>query len=243
MKNLRIIYIISFLLAFSFSGCEKDYEELYDITNYPTFEMTGDEVVINPFGTNYTDPGAKATEAGQEIPVTTTVSGDFFGATGFDPNVSDRYVYTYSATNSDGYPGSVSRYVYNVNSGDLINSIEGIYTSTVVRNGAASAQYTDMEYVLISKTGENTYVLSDAIGGYYDIGREYGATYRASGLTITANNIAANDFTFGTTEVGTFGGVVTMESMTVNPADKTIVITNDWDAGYSFEITLKQVQL
>lgn len=243
MKNIRIIYIISFLLIFGFSGCEKDYEELYDITNYPTFEMTGDEMVINPFGTNYTDPGAKATEAGQEIPVTTTISGDFFGGTSFDPNITERYVYTYSATNSDGYPGSVSRYVYNINNGDLVTSLEGLYTSTVVRNGAASAQYTDMEYVLISKTGENTYVLSDAIGGYYDIGRAYGAAYRAPGLTITANNIAANDFTFGTTEVGSFGGVVTMKSMTVDPATKTIVFTNDWDAGFSFEVTLKQVQL
>ena len=243
MKNLKVIYIVCLLFAFGFSGCEKDYEDLYTITNYPTFEMTGEEVIINPFGASFTDPGIKATEAGQEIPVTTTVTGDFFGGTSFDPNVTERYLYTYSATNSDGYPGSISRYVYNINNGDLVTSIEGLYTSTVVRNGAASPQYTDMEYVVISKTGENTYMLSDAIGGYYDIGRDYGATYRAPGLTITANNIAADSFTFNTTEVGTFGGVVEMKSMTVDPANKTIVFTSDWDAGYSFEVTLKQVQL
>lgn len=243
MKNLRIIYIFSFLLALAFSACKKDYEDLYKVTNYPNFQMTGGEVVINPFGTNFTEPGIKATEAGKEIPVTTTVSGDFFGATAFDPNVTERYVYTYSAINSDSFPGTTTRYVYNIKSGDLVNSIEGLYTSTVVRNGASSAQYTNMEYVAISKKADNTYVLSDAIGGYYDIGRDYGAAYRAPGMTVTANNIAANNFTFGTAEVGTFGGVVEMKSMTVDAANKTIKFTSSWDAGYTFEVTLKQVQL
>jgi len=243
MKKLRIIYVFSILLAFTLLSCEKDYENLYTVTNYADFQMEGDEVVFNPFGTPYTDPGVKATEAGTELPVTTTVSGDFFGGTSFDPNVADRYIYTYSATNSDGYPGSTTRTVYNIETGDLVNNIAGLYTSTVVRNGAAAPQYTDMEYVVIAKTGDNTYVLSDAIGGYYDIGRVYGPTYRAPGLTITATNIPGNQFTFGTTEVGTFGGVVTMQSMTVDPAAKTIVFTSDWDAGYTFEVTLTQVQL
>ncbi|HET6558171.1 MAG TPA: immunoglobulin-like domain-containing protein [Prolixibacteraceae bacterium] len=243
MKNLKTIYTIAFLIAFGLTACEKDYEDLYTVTNYANFDMQGDEVIFNPFGSPFTDPGIKATEAGNEIPVTTTVSGDFFGASSFDANVTDRYLYNYSATNSDGYEATTSRYVYNVNTGNLVDNIEGLYTSTVFRNGTSGAQYTDMEYVIISKSGDNTYKLSDAIGGWYELGRALGVGYRAPGMTITANNIAANDFTFGTTEVGTFGGVVTMKTMTVNPADKTIVITNDWDAGYSFEITLKQVQL
>lgn len=245
MKNLRIIYILSVLFAFAFSGCEreKEAEELYDITYYANFEMTGDEVIFNPFGTAFTDPGIKATEAGTEIPVTTTISGDFFGGTSFDANSADRYLFTYKATNSDGYEATSSRLVYNVKTGDLVNSIEGLYTATVVRNKVVSAQYKDMKYVMIAKTGANTYVLSDAIGGYYDIGRAYGAAYRAPGLTITATDIPGNQFTFGTSEVGSFGGVVTMNSLTVDPAAKTIVFSSDWDAGYSFVVTLKQVQL
>lgn len=243
MKNLRIIYLFTAILAFALSGCEKTYDDLYRITYYATFEMTGDEVIFNPFGTNFTDPGVKATEAGKEIPVTTVVSGDFFGGTSFNANAADRYLYTYSATNSDGYAASTSRLVYNVNTGDLVNSIEGLYTATVVRNKVSSAQYTDMQYIMIAKTGANTYVLSDAIGGYYDIGRAYGAAYRAPGMTVTSTDIPGNNFTFGSADVSSFGGAVTMKSMTVDAAAKTIVFECDWDAGYTFVVTLKQVQL
>lgn len=243
MKNIKIKYLFSLLLVFFLLACEKDYEDLYTLTNYADFEMEGDEIVFNPLGTAYTDPPVTATEAGVDLPVTTTIIGDFFsGNTSFDPNVADRYIYTYSAINSDGYPGTVTRYVYNVNTGDLVNSIEGVYTSTVDRVPAGAGNYEDMEYVMIVKTGDNTYELSDAIGGYYDIGRGAGADYRAPGLTITAISIPNNQFTFSTAEVGTFGGEVTMESMTVDPVAKTIVIKNGWDAGYSFTITLKQVQ-
>lgn len=242
MKNIRMIYLFSLILSFVVWGCEKDYDDLYTVTNYANFEMEGDEVIFNPFGTPFTDPGVTATEAGTDLDVTTTVSGDYFGGTSFDPNVADRYVYTYSATNSDGYPGSTTRLVYNIPTGDLVNSIEGLYTSTTVRNGVVAPEYTDMEYVVIAKTGENTYTLSDAIGGYYDIGRIYGAAYRAPGMTITSTNIPGNQFTFGTAEVGSFGGEVTMNSMTVNPADKTIVFESAWPP-YIFVVTLTQVQL
>lgn len=243
MKNQRIIYLLTVLLAFAFSGCQKEYEDLYRVTYYPNFEMTGDEVIFNPFGTNFTDPGVKATEGDKDIPVTTTISGDFFGATSFSANAADRYLFTYSATNSDGYEATTSRLVYNVKTGDLVNSIEGLYTATVARNKVVTAQYTDMEYIMITKTAANTYVLSDAIGGYYDIGRAYGAAYRAPGMTVTSTNIPGNSFTFGTSEVGSFGGAVTMKSMTVNAATKTIVFESDWDSGYTFVVTLKQVQL
>lgn len=242
MKNIKIKYIFSLLLVVLLLACEKDYEDLYTVTNYADFEMEGDAIVLHPLGTAYTDPPVTATEAGVDLPVTTTILGDLFsGNTSFDPNVADRYIYTYSAINSDGYPGTTTRYVYNTVVGDLVNSIEGVYTSTVVRTPARAGNYTNMDHVMIVKTGDNTYELSDAIGGFYDIGAGFGAAYRATGLTITAISIPNNQFTFSTAEVGTFGGEVTMKSMTVDPLAKTIVITNEWSP-YTFVITLKQVQ-
>ena len=242
MKKLQLIYLVPALLAFTFLACEKDYEDLYTVTNYADFEMAGDPVVFNPFGTPYTDAGATATEAGEPLTVTTTVSGDFFGASVFDPNATDRYVYTYQATNSDGYEATVIREVYNVNTGNLIDNLEGLYTSTVVRDALTGPQYTDMEYVIIGKSGDQ-YLLSDALGGWYELGRALGPGYRAPRATFTANNIAANDFTFGPgVTVGGFGGTATLESMTVNPATKTIVFTCFWTLDYTFTVTLTQVE-
>jgi hypothetical protein len=244
MKNFRAIYLFAALLAFTVWGCQKEYESNYRVTYFPDFEVKGASVIWQTFGQPFTDPGVKATESGSEIPVTTTITGDFFGGSSVDVNSADRYLINYTATNSDGFQGSVSRTVYVVKNGDLVNSIEGLYTSTVVRNGASGAAYTNMAYIMISKSSDNTYKLSDAIGGYYDLGRGYGAGYRATGTTITANSIAGNDFGFGSPiGVGVFGGVLTMESMTVDSAAKTIVFSSTWDAGYEFVVTLKQVQL
>ena len=63
--------------------------------------------------------------------------------------------------------------------GDLVNSIEGVYTSTVVRDNVSAPQYDDMKYVIIKKVDTDTYELSDGIGGYYDLGRAYGIAYAA----------------------------------------------------------------
>jgi len=244
MKKFKIAYLVTAILSITLFGCEKDYEEHYRITYFPDFVVNGDAVVYNTFGESFTDPGVIATEAGEELPVTTVISGDFFGGTSFDANTTERYLFTYSAVNSDGYTGSVSRQVYNINTGDMVTNIEGMYTSTVVRNGSTGAQYTNMQYIVISKGSGGTYKLSDAIGGYYDIGRGYGADYRAQGMTVTANDIASNDFSFGSDiPVGAFGGSLTMVSMTVDAASKTITFTSDWDAGYTFVVTLTQVQL
>jgi len=98
-----------------------------------------------------------------------------------------------------------------------------------------------MEYVYIIKTGENTYQRSDVIGRYYDLGREYGTAYAGTGATVTANNIAANDFSFGDpVPVGAFGGEGEITSMTVNAAEQTITYNVEWDV-YTFKIILKQV--
>ncbi len=249
MKNLRIIYLFTVLLAFAFSGCQKEYEDLYRVTNYPTFKMTGDKVVFNTFGTNFTDPGIKASEAGKDIPATTIVSGDFFGATSFNANITDRYLFTYIATNSDGYKAQTSRLVYNIKTGNLVDNIEGLYTSTVVRGTSTGPQYTNMKYVLISKSGANTYKLSDLLGGWYEFGRALGAGYRTPGMTITATNIPGNIFSFSpaTLDVGTFGGPAKMISMNVDSATKTIAFVSEWitttGTKYTFKVTLKQVQL
>jgi len=243
----NIILLFSFLALILVSCEDKESADISSITYFPEFTVNGESDYYLSVGDAFTDPGVTAEENGVSIEVTHSVIGDFFGYSGDDVNTdaADKYVITYTAINSDGYPGTAVRTVWVIETGDLVNSIAGLYTSTIVRNGdVGNPQYTDLAYIMISDNGDGTYNLSDAIGGYYDLGRGYGADYRAAGLVITANNIAANDFTFNDPiSVGAFGGVLTMQGMTVDAGSKTISFASDWDAGYTFEVTLTQVEL
>lgn len=234
------------------SGCERDLETegvTKKITYYavikplpdPTTEQV--DLVLNK-GDNFSDPGVLVTENGAAIDYETSIAGTYFERTAVDTSIPDFYSITYSATNVDGYKGSASRSVFVIpENGNLVTSIEGLYTSTVKRSGVAGAQYTNMEYVIIAKTGANTYEISDGIGGYYDIGRAYTPTFAAVGGKITAVSIPGNQFTFGPSfPVRTFGGAVTLTSMDVNPAEKKVHFTSTWDAGYTFDVVLTQVE-
>lgn len=246
--KLCILAIIG-LLALNSCSTEDPISSV--VTYYPLIELNSPEMdtifVID--GAVYEEPGAVATIDDQEVPLTTTYEGLFrnntFNET-LDTSVSDFYTVRYSAENEDGFTGSSTRTVIVANTGDLVNSIEGLYRSTVTRNGSISAEYIDMEYVLIWKENDNTYGISDTFGGYYDIGRAYGPTYITPGGTIVANDISSNDFSFpGTQTNSSFGGASEITSMTVNPEDNSIDMVVTWDAGtafYTFDIHLEQVQ-
>lgn len=249
MKTInKIIFFVIALSMLGITSCEKKYdtEGLSQITNYPVFEMTGDPVMLLEKGTPFVEPGITAEEAGVNIDVSMSVSGLFTGYSGasVDIDTPDKYIISYSATNGDGFTNVTQRIVWVAGTGDLVNSIEGLYTSTIFRNGTTSAQYTDLKYIMIWSLGGNKYALSDAIGGYYDMGRAYGDGYRAAGMTVTANDIPTNDFSFGSAiGVGAFGGVLEMTGFTVDEPSKTITFSSEWDAGYTFDVTLTQVQL
>jgi len=247
MKNINYIILFA-LLGFTaiFSGCENDPDvsNISRVTYFPLFEFEGESVEVVPCSSSYVLPPIIAAENGVELPVTTVITGVFSGATTFDINNPDKYLFSSTAVNADGFPATLDRTVWVACTGDLVNSIEGLYKSTVVRNGVMSAQYTNMKYVMIRKVGPNLYELSDAIGGYYDIGRGYGDAYRASGIVITANNIPANDFSInGPVGVGAFGGEAVLSGLTVDPDAKTITFSTAWDAGYTFVVTLTQCPL
>lgn len=225
------------------SGCgDKESMDVSRKTDFPLIELAGPSTVFHPLGTNYDDPGATATEGGQTIDVTSSASGTYRGGSSIDVNVADCYNVTYTATNKDGFPGSASRTVYVYNTGDLVNSIEGLYTATVVRNGVASPQYENLEYVLIWKNADGTYQISDGIGLYYAEGRGYGINYISSGAVVTANSIPANDFSITDFSNDGFGGVHTMTNMVVDASAGTVSFTTDWSYGFTFDVTLTQVK-
>jgi len=247
MKNIVNLIIISFFIGggFILSGCnnEADISNISRITYFPTFAYEGGDFTLVPCNSGFVVPPVTATEGGNPIPVTVSTIGLTGPVPAVDPNKADNYVETSSAINGDGYPGEVVRSFWVACTGDLVNSIEGLYTSTVARN-SPTPRYFDLKYILIRKVGANQYEISNADGGWYEFGRALGPAYRSAGAIVTANDIPTNNFTFGPdVTVGTFGGSIHLTSMTVDPAAKKIVFTSDWDFGYTFTATLTQVAL
>jgi hypothetical protein len=245
----KIITLLVIASAF-FASCEADSTaNVSSITNYPLLKLKGASPVFVVQGGSYADPGVDATENGVAIQATTTGIGNYRGTTSIDTNKSDFYSQTYTATNKDGYKASVSRDVFIYKNGDLVNSIEGLYTCTVSRNGVTpSNAYRDIKYILIWKNTDGTYQISDAFGGWYHFGRAIGISSITPGGKINAVNIAANNFTFPETLTNSyFGGTATITGLTVNPVTKKLVLDCTWvtaapSTTYNFVSTLTQVQ-
>lgn len=244
MKSTKLFLPFLITVTLIHFSCEKTDIEESVITYLPKIDVIGSsDIQLACDATSYTDAGVTATEGGQTVPVSTTITGSYFGSSVVDG--PDQYVINYAATNVDGIPGAAMRSIlWPACNGDLVTSIAGMYKATVVRNGVVSPQYTDLQYIFIRDMGNNVYQLSDAIGGYYDFGRGYGYHYAALGMQVTANNIPGNNFTHDqSVAVGDFGGVLTMTNFSVDPATRTITFTTDWDQGFVFEVTLTQVDI
>jgi hypothetical protein len=150
MKKVYNLLILSMLLVLS-SSCEKELtsEGVSKTTYYADMKMAGEQELFLPLNSPFTDPGVTATEKGNPIPVSETVTGIYhpYSGTTIDMSAANKYEISYTATNSDGFSANVTRTVYVAKTGDLVNSIEGLYTSTVKRNGVSGAQYTNMKYI------------------------------------------------------------------------------------------------
>ncbi len=250
MKNFKILFYTFTILGLVLTSCDPSVEALGSldestITYLPLITLEGSDVELACDASAYTDPGAVATAGGNEIELLTSVSGRYFG--GSSVNGPDVYGVAYSAFNEEGIPATAFRYVtWPECNGDLVNSIAGVYTESVSRNGSSPAGYQNNGPHIIKDLGNNRYAISDAQGGWYEYGRKLGENYLATGMVLKANNIAANDFTSeGPITVRTFGGTATFTSLTVNPVTKTLILKTHWEVGtsvYDFVTTLVQVE-
>ncbi|UJH92363.1 DUF5012 domain-containing protein [Antarcticibacterium sp. 1MA-6-2] len=229
--------------GFLLTGCEAESTaEISEVTNFAVFDLTGSDEILLHKGEEYVEPGATAEEAGEPVEVSTNISQGWFRGQNFDTDISDFYTVSYSAINQDGFEATVSRTIIVAENGDLVDDISGLYRSSIVRNGATNPNQQGIEYVLIWEKEPGVYGISDAIGGWYMYGTNYGIGYAAQGATITKNG--PNSFTSSSTvPVGAFGGEAKITAITTNPQAKTIDITTNWATfGYVFEVHLEQVQ-
>lgn len=246
MKKYKLILCSFSILGLMLTSCDPSVEapgsyDVSEVTYLPLITLEGGNVTLDCETTSYSDPGAEASVAGQEIELITNTSGTYFGSN--EVTGPDIYSVSYSAFNSDGIPATGFRQVvWPPCNGDLVTSIAGVYTaSSLVRTPGYAT--TDIGPIFIRDLGNGVYGISDAIGGWYEHEYGYGTAYAATGMTVTANNIALNDFTHDDViGVGAFGGALSMTDFSVDPGTKTIEFKTEWSFGYVFEVTLTQVQ-
>ena len=242
MKN-AVIYLSLVICCVLFTACEKESTaDVSEVTNFAVFDLAGSDEVLLHKGEEYVEPGATAEEAGESVDVTTSISKGWFRGQQFDNSIPDFYTVNYSAINQDGFEATAGRTIIVAQNGDLVEDISGLYRSSIVRNGATNSNQQGIEYVLIWEKEPGVYGISDAIGGWYMYGTNYGIGYAAQGATIKVNgpNSFSSDSTFG---VGAFGGEAKITEFTTDPQAKTIDFTTNWATyGYVFEVHLEQVQ-
>lgn len=252
----KIVLTLLLFASALFVSCEEDTTAgVSRVTNYPLITVLGEQTIFVPQGGTFNDPGATATAGTETIPYVVTAKGLYRGENTLNTNVPDEYTVKYTATNADGFSISGARKVIVYKTGDLVNSIEGVYVATTKRNGnflpASQGSSLNMKYIYIWKNTDGTYEVSDAFGGWYALGRRLGISYATPGGKINAVSIPGNSFTFpgapGNLTNPGFGGSAELTGLTVTPALKKIVLTSHWLASpttnYNFEVTLIQEQL
>jgi hypothetical protein len=143
----RFIYnIIPFMLVLLlFQACKKDETTggMTHITTYPVLTMTGDVYQSIVVGGKYVEAGVTAKEGDKPLEVKITGS----------VNTSKEGIYelVYKAVNSDGFPGSVSRFVAvlsNAPKGDLSGSYSyqanAAYSSTMTKLAAGFYRFSNV---------------------------------------------------------------------------------------------------
>ncbi len=249
MKRYKLILCTFSIIGLTLTSCDPSVEapgseDVSAVTFLPKITLEGGDVVLDCDASSYSDPGAVASAGGVEIDLETKVSGKYFGGTSVTDG-PDVYSVSYSAFNTDGIPATDFRTVlYPECNGDLVTSIAGMYTASVSRNGSSPDGYQDNGPFIIKDLGDDRYAISDAQGGWYEYGRAIGVAYATPGIVLKANNILTNDFTSeGPVATNTFGGSNTFTSLTVDPVTKTLVLTVEWDFGYTFVTTFTQTDI
>lgn len=239
MKYFKLILLL--VTTVMVSCVEDSTGEVSRVTTYPTITIEGDATVYVEQGTTYEDAGAISMAGETVLETTTTLGSGTYSSASFGTDVVDTYTITYSALNEDGFAGNALRTVVVYPAVvDMATNLEGAYMSDIQRVGSDLQE--GNSYVFITSTGANTYDLSHAVGGYYDLGRGYGPGYAARGSVITANDIASNDITVSDGQFPIWGNVVTVTEFTVDAANNTITYTGTGDWGSAFEVTLTKVQ-
>ncbi|MBR5038858.1 MAG: DUF5012 domain-containing protein [Prevotella sp.] len=190
MKKIFLYSLMLCLSAIGFTSCNDDNDELTDsrLTYYVNLELQGDEMMLVPIGSTFTDPGCKATLAGQDYTSNVIVKG----ANDVDPNKVGFYDISYSAINKDGFSASVNRTVV-VYDPSVTASIAGTYSTdmgatlygknklTFADRAAYYGNTSECVGIKFTEYVPGIFYCNDLFGGWYEQIRGYGNSYAMTG--------------------------------------------------------------
>lgn len=239
MKKILIAMLLV-VGCLGLASCNDDNDELTDsfLTYYPAIKLVGDDMVLVPIGTEYTEEGCTATLRGEDCTDKINISGEV------DTNTPGLYYITYSYTNVDGYYTSIQRTVAVCDPSittDLSGSYlvaEGTNRATInVETGEVTAKVAFSGYgITITKLAPGLFSVSDFMGGYYAQRAGYGSSYA---MQANIQLLADNSIGLLTSYVPGWGDSATgFSGGSYDPATGQISYTVNYASQLDFNIIL-----
>lgn len=178
MKN-KILSMLAFAAAVTFTACDDDNEGLTRITYYPSITLEGESFMIHQKGEPFVEPGYTSLLNGEDVTDGVTVSG------AVNVNRSGLYTLTYTTVkNEDGFSGSTSRTVFVL---DQENPMEGFFTTGPRTQRVDGIPFGPYE-VMIYEVEDGIYFVDDLLGGWYRDRAGYGDDYTLKGYIAVAED-------------------------------------------------------
>lgn len=191
MKKYISLISACMLAVATFAACDKSSEGTTMTTYYPVIELNGETINRVALGTQFTEPGYKATEGSDDITgkVTTSVTNVATGQVlpSVPTDAVGMYRITYSAVNVDGFASSTSRdvIVYNPHvtvmmAGSYDADMEAsVYASNGKTFAEMAANYgfvTQVTGITFTEIAPGFYYCNDLFAGWYSQIRGRGAS-------------------------------------------------------------------
>lgn len=183
MKKIFLYSLMALSSVSVLTSCNDGDDVLTDtrVTQYAIIELLGDEEVVLQAGDEWTDPGVKATIAGEDVTDRVKVTGKASADEGGINSI------TYTVVNDDGFAASANRTVYVYDP----NSLQSAYKA---ESSFGTRSYSGNPVSICKVAGQdNVYHISDALGGFYAFGRypQYlGSSYSWADGYITGASMA-----------------------------------------------------
>lgn len=218
-------YILSLAvpaLALLSASCSKDTEDTTWVTYYPQMTLKGEVYMNWESGNAFQDPGVTIIMNDEDVTDKMVVTSNMDMSNpkpGF-------YTINYGFTNPDGIVASSTRYIAVYSADD---PLQGYYTTGAESNRSGATFAVGQFFPIRVQSAAAGYAVNDLLGGYYDLGRGYGANYALQGVLSVGADGVVNLVSYTPCPGWPDNGVEGFESGSYDAATKTL----HWVVGYA----------